>query len=150
LQIFAASFPDLAFDNNDSYLTGGLKMHEADCDVPSLGRTWHSFRPFAYLPLYELTAPPDSRAPFSSITHWTWEELHFNHRVLSVSKRAAYLRYLDLPLQAKRRMELAADLPSEDEVIFRARGWAIVSPDRVAGTPEHYRDYIGKSRAEFM
>jgi hypothetical protein len=70
--------PDLAPDNHDSYLTVGLKMHEADCGVPSLGRKWHSFRPFAYLPLYEVTAPPYSHAPFSSITHWTWEELHFN------------------------------------------------------------------------
>ena len=150
LQVCAASFPDLAPDNHDSYLTVGLKMHEADCGVPSLGRKWHSFRPFAYLPLYEVTAPPDSHAPFSSITHWTWEELHFNNRVLSVSKRVAYLRYLDLPSRAKRRMQLAADLPSEDETKFRAKGWEIVSPDRVAASPEHYRDYIGRSRAEFM
>jgi hypothetical protein len=89
-------------------------------------------------------------APFSSITHWTWEELHFNHRVLSVSKRAAYLRYADLPLRAKRRIELAADLPSADRSIFRGKGWEIVDPDYVAGSPEQYRDYISKSRAEFM
>jgi hypothetical protein len=150
LQVCAASFADLALDDHDAYLTVGMKMHDADCGVPSLGRKWHSFRPFAYLPLYQLSTLPDAHAPFSSITHWSWEELHFNHRVLSVSKRAAYLRYADLPSLAQRRMELAADLPSEDETIFRAKGWQIVSPERVAGSPEQYRDYIARSRAEFM
>jgi hypothetical protein len=150
LQVCAASFADLALDNHDSYLTVGLKMHEADCGVPSLGRKWHSFRPFAFLPLYESSSPPDSRAPFSSITHWTWEELHFNQRVLSVSKRTAYLRYTNLPSQARRPMELVADLPSEDETLLRANGWDIVSPDLVAGSPEHSRAYIARSRAEFI
>ena len=34
--------------------------------------------------------------------------------------------------------------------MLRAGGWAIVEPHTVAATPEEYRDYIGRSRAEIL
>jgi len=150
LQVCAATFPDLAIDTHDTYLTVGLKMHDADCGVPTLGRKWHPFRPFVHLPLYNCMAPSDKRAPFSSITHWTWEELHFNHRVFSVSKRAAYMRYADLPRRSGQTIELVADLPADDATMLLAKGWQLARPDEVTRTPEQYREYIERSRAEFL
>ncbi len=150
LQLCAATYPDLALDRHDFYLTVGLKMHDADCGVPTLGQKWHRFRPFVYLPLYNAGITPDRRAPFSSITHWTWEELHFNDRIFSASKRTAYMRYADLPQRTDRPIELVSDLPEDDLKTLRSKGWRVVRPHNVICSPEQYRTYIEQSRAEFL
>jgi hypothetical protein len=148
--VCAASFPELEIDDHDAYLTVGLKINDADCGIPLLGRKWHSFRPFSFAPANKAETNPGMEAAFTSITHWTWEELHFNRRVLSVSKRAAYLNFAELPLRTKRQFELAANLPPGDEPLFHSNGWRLVDPNRIAASPEQYLDYIHQSRAEFM
>lgn len=150
LQVCAATAEAFAIGDHDSYLTVGARIHQPDCGIPTLGYKWNSFKPFAYLPAYEIAADPGLRAPFTSITHWTWEELHFHKRVLSVSKRTAYMRYVNLPRYADRPFELSVDLPPDDEVLLRSSGWEIVSPAQVARSPEQYREYIRRSRAEFL
>jgi hypothetical protein len=72
--------------------------------------------------------------------------------VLSISKRDAYLRYLDLPRRAGRPFQLAANIhpddPTPDRALLRDHGWSLVEAHRVAPSPAHYRDYIASSRAE--
>ncbi len=90
LQISALTW-DLGLRDHDVFLTVGGKLHDADCTVPTLGRTWHPFTPFVYLPMWDAAPDPGCRAPFSSVTHWTWAELWLDDRVISISKRDAYL-----------------------------------------------------------
>jgi hypothetical protein len=75
-------------------------------------------------------------------------------RVLSRSKRDAYLRYLDLPARTGLPFELAANIDPGDETGDRAllasHGWNWVHPHAKAGTPSAYRSYIAGSRAEFL
>jgi hypothetical protein len=91
---------------HDTFLTVGQKLHDADCEVPTLGFSWHPFAPVIYLSMWDFAPDPGREAPFSSITHWTWAELWLQDRVLSISKRDAYLRYLELPRQTMRPFEL--------------------------------------------
>jgi hypothetical protein len=104
--------------------------------------------------MWQAAPDPGSDAPFSSITQWTWEELWWQGRVLSVSKRTAYLKYLQLPRVAQRLFELAANIGSEDPAgdrrLFRENGWRIVDPHEVSGSPSQYQEYIRACRAEFM
>src|SRR5262249_47403426 len=127
---------------------------EAQCGIPTLGLRWHPFRPFVHLPSWQVTADPGQEAPFTSVTQWKWEELHFQNRVLSLSKREAYLRYVTLPLMTGRRFELAANIghpdPVGDRDLLARNGWHVVDPHWVAPTPTAYRNFIRHSRAEFI
>ena len=151
LQISATQF-EMGVGDHHVHLSVGARLSDPDCEVPTLGLTWHPFLPFVYLPMWEAAPDPGPEAPFSSITQWTWEELSYHGRVLSVSKRAAYLRYVDLPAHTGRAFELAAFIgdkdPAHDREALRNGGWRVVDPHKVASTPETYRGYLRASRAE--
>ena len=152
LQVSALTW-DMGLRDHHVFLSAGTKLHEPDCKVPTLGVTWHGFVQFVYLPMWDVAPDPAPDAPFSSVTQWSWEELKLDGHPLSVSKRDAYLRYIDLPERARRPFELAANIRSDDEtgdreLIFKT-GWKLVNPHRVARTPSIYQNYIKHSRAEF-
>ena len=152
LQVSALTV-DLDLHSHQAFLTVGKKLHDTDCEVLTLGFKWHTFFPFVYLPMWELRPDPGQEAPFSSVTHWTWGELWLQDRVLSISKRDAYLRYLELPQRVRRPFELAANIDDPKDVIgdrelFERHGWKLVDPWEVARSPLAYQTYIARSRAE--
>jgi hypothetical protein len=121
--------------------------------VPRLGLKWGTYRPYVYMPMWPMTdADPD--APFTSITQWSWEELAMEGRPLSLSKRASYIRIVELPKRTARPFELAANIGendvADDRRLFARNGWRIVEPVSVAGTPKKYQEYLQKSRAEIL
>jgi hypothetical protein len=142
---------DYVYDHH-SFFTIGKKMHDADCEVPTLGLPWKTCTPFVYLPLWNTTGAASAQRPFTSVTHWTWGELWLKDRILSTSKRDAYLRYLELPVRTGRAFELAAvidaEIEAEDRAALSNSGWKIVDPWRVAKSPGDYHRYIQGSRAE--
>ena len=144
---------DMNLSAHESLLTLGMKVHDADCGIPTLGRQWFPFTPFVYLPMWAVGSDPANHAPFTSITHWNWGELEFNGRLLSLSKREAYLRYVELPKHAGRPFELAVSLakeddPTDDRARLQEQGWRLVNPWEIAQTPATYQKYIAESRAE--
>ena len=143
---------DMGVHDHDAFLSVGSNMQAADCEVPTLGVRWHPFTPFVYLKMWDARTEPNLRSPFTSVTHWTWEELWLGDRVLSCSKRTAYLRYLQLPSRTGRAFELAANIHAQDETgdreLLLSNGWNLVDPYAVAGSPADYREYIRNSRAE--
>jgi hypothetical protein len=145
---------DLAFRDHHVLLTIGARLHAADSTVPTLGFRWRTFEPLVYLPMWQSARDPGPQAPFTSVTQWTWEELPWQGGLISVSKRAAYLSYLDVPRLAGRPFELAANIsaadPTSDRQLLRAHGWRVADPHQVSASPAEYRDYIHGSRAEFM
>lgn len=144
---------DMGIHEHHVFLSVGRKLHDPDCEVPTLGVKWHHSSPVVHLPMWDVTPDPGEHAPFSSVTQWTWEELWLQDRVLSVSKRDAYLRYLELPQRAGRPFELAVNLHPKDRTgdreLLRNHGWKLVHPHRVARSPSSYQRYIKHSRAEF-
>jgi hypothetical protein len=151
LQVSALTW-DMGQHDHQVFLTVGSKMGDPDCEVPTLGLTWHPFLPLVYLPMWEPATDPGPRAPFTSITQWNWGELWLGARVLSIAKRDAYLRYIDLPERARRPFELAANIHPADQTgdreLLERHGWSLVDPHQVAGSPSTYREYIAQSRAE--
>jgi hypothetical protein len=144
---------DMGIHDHHAFLSVGTKLHDADCEVPTLGVKWHRFIQFVFLPLWDVAPDPGEDASFTSVTHWTWEELELQGRALSVSKRAAYLRYIGLPERTGRPFELAANIhpldTTGDRELVLKMGWKLVNPHRVARSPSTYQNYIKKSRAEF-
>jgi hypothetical protein len=153
LQVARLGF-DLEIEGHDVLLTVGAKMNDADCTVPKLGLEWRTFMPFVHLPMWECAPDPGPAAPFTSITQWTWEELAFGDRMVSVGKRAGYLPYVDLPRLVGRPCELAVNIgpvdPAGDRERFAAGGWTLADPHEIVSTPESYRDYIRRSRGEIL
>lgn len=153
LQISSLTW-EMGIHEHQVFLTAGTKLHDPDCDVPTLGLTWHPFTQFVYLPMWEPAPDPGTDAPFTSVTHWKWEELWFGGEVLSVSKRDAYLRYVDVPRRTGRPFELAANIHPDDATgdreLLLGHGWRLVHPYRVASSPASYRRYIRRSRGEFL
>jgi hypothetical protein len=144
----------MGLDDHHSFLTVGLKINDPDCEIPTLGKKWQSFSPFVYLPFWKQELDPGSHAPFSSITQWTWAELWYKDRVLSISKRDGYLRYIELPKIASRPFELAANIhPNDntgDKELLQSNDWKLVDPNQVANSPDSYQEYIALSRAEIV
>jgi hypothetical protein len=152
LQVSALT-ADQDIQHHQVVFTIGKKMHDADCEVPTLDLHWRTCTPFVYMPLWQVTADPGPNAAFTSVTHWTWGgELWWQDRLLSVSKRDAYLRYIELPQRVRRPFEIAAQIEHDDDTGDRENlerhGWRVVHPWEVAGSPEAYQHYIGGSRAE--
>jgi hypothetical protein len=143
---------DMDIHDHHVFLTVGKKMHDDDCEVPTLGLQWKTCTPFIYLPMWNTTRAPGPERPFTSVTHWTWDELWLKDRILSISKRQAYLRYVELPARTGRPFELAAvidaDKEAEDRAALSSFGWKIVDPWKVAKSPADYQRYIQGSRAE--
>jgi hypothetical protein len=145
---------DLEIDRHDVLLTVGAKINDADCEIPKLGLPWRTFMPFVHLPMWEFAPDPGFTAPFTSVTQWTWEELPMGDRMLSASKRTAFLPYADLPRVSGRNFELAANIgpedPAHDRERFTRGGWSLVEPHEVVATPEAYHDFIRRSRGELL
>jgi hypothetical protein len=87
----------------------------------------------------------------TSVGHWR-SYGSVEHEGVSYGQRAHSLRRLiDLPSRATGPFELALGIhPDEkDDLLALARnGWQLVDPDRAAGSPGRYRDYIQASFAE--
>jgi hypothetical protein len=153
LQI-AQSMVDLDLDYHDVFLTVGARINASDSLIPKLGHGWRTFEQLIYLPLWKCGSNPASDAPFTSITEWTWEELHYGGQIFSVSKRAAYLKYLRLPRLVNCSLELATNIghsdPTGDRVLLSENGWRLVDPHQVASCPRRYQEYIRDSRGEFI
>lgn len=151
LQVSALTV-DIDLYEHHTFLSVGKKLHDSDCEVPTLGLKWHTFTPFLYLPMWKVAPDPGPEAPFSSVTHWTWGELWMKNRVLSISKRDAYLKYIDLPRRARRLFELAANiLPTDqtgDRELLESHGWKLIDPWETVESPSTYQRYISKTRAE--
>jgi hypothetical protein len=147
---------DMGIDQHEVLFTVGTNVAGRDCEVPTLGRAWHIFRPFVHLPMWPAAPDPGASAPFTSVTQWRWDDEVFEWKdgLISTSKREAYLRYLDVPRLARRPFELAANIHPDDDTgdreLLQNHGWRLAHPERIAHTPELYRAYIERSRAEFV
>jgi hypothetical protein len=145
---------DMGMTDHDVFFTVGSKMHDPDCLVPDLGVTWHPLVPFVFLRAWEDAPDPGPEAPFSSVTQWEWREMWLDGRVLSRSKREAYLRYLDLPARTGVKFELAANIDPADDTgdreLLRSNAWGLVHPHVIASDPASYQRYIRGCRAEFL
>src|SRR4030095_15976229 len=66
-------------------------------------------------------------------------------------KRSGFLPFLDLPRHTDQPLEVALDLPPQDEqqFILEGRGWRGGDAHRVAAPPWDYQRYIQNSFGEF-
>lgn len=93
----------------------------------------------------------DLDASFTSIKHCWGGVLLLNNQQLSLSKRDAYMRHIDLPHLVDNKFQLAyhdTHDPVGDKALLKSKGWSFVNPWEIASTPNDCQNYIQRSKAE--
>jgi len=146
----------MTIPRHDLYFSAGAGVGKTGARFPDCGLRWlHSPEP-VYLPAWRPAAPlPD--AALTTVSNW-WAAQHeyilYGGQYHDNSKRAAYLRFLDLPRLAAAPLELAltlgeADCDRQERQMLENAGWRVYPLNDIKWTPQAYADYVRSSRGEF-
>jgi len=149
----------IEFPAHDVYLTSSPAVGRADSRIPTCGLEWHFVPEPVSLDAWHCL-PPMSGGPFTTVSNWWGDEwVELDGKLYDNQKRAAFLRYVDVPRDLGIPIELALTLGAggadlRDRRRLEARGWrvrALPSPEaRTAEwTPATYRSYVQASRGEW-
>ena len=129
----------------------GANFGAPDCRVPASDFTFIPTRPPVVLDWWEPVGA-DPAAPFTTVGSWeqTFKDVEFEGEHYTWSKHHEFLKLIDLPGRAPRRLELALSIGDhEAEAMLREHGWSVVDGAAVSATLESYRDYVRASWGEF-
>jgi hypothetical protein len=137
---------------HDAHFTIGETVGTSGARFPDCGVRWHYTPPPVFLPAWPPVRAPED-APYTTVTNW-WEGwIELDNRPINNDKRTAFLPYVELAERTAPGLELALTLDDytaeTDQRLFENRGWNMQDAWEVCSTPERYREYIQRSRAEF-
>jgi hypothetical protein len=141
---------DMNLAGHTHFVTVGQAIGQVGCDVPTCARDWiGTFQPVV---LGEWPAVAKTPEPaFTSVGNWRgygsieWAGVHYGQRAHSLRE------LITLPERLQEPVLLALGIHSEepsDLQMLADHRWGLVDPAIVAGTPEDYRAFVGRSRAE--
>jgi hypothetical protein len=143
-----------AFHGHDAFVTLGRNIGRADCAIPTCGLNWLTMAQPVVLDRWPVQAPQPLGA-FTSIGAWRGPNapIEYEGRIFGL-RCHEFRKFADLPSCCPgSRFELALDIhagDAKDTQLLRDNGWSLVDPMKVAGGPAEYRDFIARSKAEFM
>jgi hypothetical protein len=141
------------FRGHDDYVTIGENVGRPDCTIPTCGLGWVTTPQPVVLDLWPARGGPAGGA-FTSVVSWRGSYGPVEYRGRTYGLRAhEFRKFVQLPRLSGQAFELALDAhPGEvkDLRLLQDNGWSLVDPRAVAGDPWAYRDYVQRSRAEFM
>ncbi|MGA7732003.1 MAG: glycosyltransferase family 1 protein [Chloroflexia bacterium] len=124
--------------------TFGRRIGKPDCLIPHAGREWLTTVPPVYLPCWPVSQQEATH--FTSVIRWRgFHDVQYNGVEYGQRDRE-FPYFLELPRLTRQPFRIAAlgaDLASLEE-----HGWEAVSGEVESLTPEQYREFIGRSRAE--
>jgi hypothetical protein len=143
---------EMGQSSHDEFWTIGLNVGAKNCRLPKSPLKWKTFYPLVDTKLYR--ANPRPRSPkFTTVGQWYWSgAVEVDGDFPDLSKKHAFEKYLDLPkLVPQATFELAMNIKADDPELarLRQRGWHVVNPHRVTGTPQKYRRYLAGALGEF-
>lgn len=133
------------------FATYGENFGAPDCGVPATDIPYLRTRPPVILDWWT-PLEPNPKAPFTTVATWeqTWKDIEWNGQRYTWSKHHEFLRLLDLPRHASRRLELAlATRDAEARSMLRAHGWLVRDAAEISADADRYRDYLRTSWGEF-
>ena len=142
---------DMGFERHTHHFTVGQNVGRPGFAIPTDGVDWQP-----YLPPVVLDAWParidGSCERLSTIADWRGSQNALFEGRQYAGKREEFIRFLDVPQRAGRRIELALCIGQhdyEDLGLLLGHGWRVRDPYLYAGDLESYREFIQLSRAEF-
>lgn len=143
---------DLAdpFAGHDRFVSVGLGVGSAECDVPDCDLEWIPTLP--PVALEHWPAAPGGSA-FTSVATWRgpYGPVEYGGRTYGLRVHE-FRRFLTLPERAEAEFALALAIDPDDAADLerlRQAGWSLHDPTAVAADPDSYRRFIQASAAEF-
>ena len=141
------------FAGHDAFVTIGENIGDESCDVPTCGLPWITTRQPVVLEDWPVTPAP-ANGTFTSVATWrgTYGPIERDGRVYG-QRVHEFRRFIDIPQRTGRAFSLALDIDDgevHDLELLQQSGWQLLRPRDVAATPDTYRRFIQRSRAEFL
>jgi hypothetical protein len=128
------------FKRYDRLFTFGANIGTPACAIPVGDFTWHkTWQPVAMDEWQPTIAPGPA---FSTVMTWQIESF----TDVGGNKDQEFVKFIDLPSRTAQPFELAVNGP---EKLLREHGWTTVPAMQISRTPDLYREFIHRSRAEF-
>ena len=128
------------FRRFDHLFTFGANIGTPASPIPVGDFTWHKTWQPVTLDDWRSRTPPGDR--FTSVMTWQIESF----TDVGGNKDQEFVRFIDLPSRSSQPFELAVNGPQK---LLQSHGWSTVDAMQVSRTPDGYRDFIQRSKAEF-
>ncbi|MGH7556631.1 MAG: glycosyltransferase [Gemmatimonadota bacterium] len=142
----------IRFEDHDTFVTIGENIGEPGCTIPTCHLPWVT-TPLAVV-LDDWEPIPDPGKAFTSVVSWRGPFGPIEHNGRTYGLRVhEFRKFFELPQRTGEHFELALEIDPEDErdrAVLETNGWVLTDPVREAGDPWRYREYIRRSKAEFM
>jgi hypothetical protein len=142
---------DLSLSSHTAYFTTGQNVGKPYFPIPTQDIVWIPMLPPVCLSRWPAVSDPTCQR-FSTVADWRGSQDAIYEDTYYGGKRSEFIRFLDVPLQAEQRIELALTIGQhdyEDIGLLDGHNWRVRDPYAYAGDPESYQEFIQHSRAEF-
>jgi hypothetical protein len=142
---------EMGFANYNFFFTVGQNVGRPGFRIPTLGIAWEPTLPPVVLDLWPAHIDASCER-LSTIGDWHGSQYARFDGELYAGKREEFVRFLEVPRRAGRRLEPALSMwqhDYEDLGLLLRNGWCVRDPFLYAGDLESYREFIQSSRAEF-
>ena len=140
------------FAGHDDFVTIGENVGLPGCEVPTCGLRWITTPQPVVLEHWPAT--PDQTGHYSSVASWRGPFGPIDYQGRRYGLRVhEFRKFLALPQRTGQSFHVALDIdPAEtgDLALLQQNGWVLDDPRTAACDPWAYRDYLQRSRAEFM
>jgi hypothetical protein len=142
------------FKGHTDFVTLGRNIGRDDCAIPTCGLNWITMPQPIVLDHWPAQPLVDS-PPFTGIGAWRGPNAPIEFQGHTYGLRVhEFRKFIDLPVRCpETQFELALDIHPNDakdiESLHEHR-WSLVNPKHVTNGPDEYRNYIARSKAEFM
>ena len=148
----AAGNKGARLDGHDCFFTIGANIGAPDCPIPTCGIEWRKTRPPVLLDQWPC-ADAGAFDRFTTVASWrgAFGPVQVGGTTFG-QKVHEFRKFIGLPRRTGRHFAIALDIhPAEEKDIaaLRENGWRLDDPQRAAGTPSAFREYILHSSAEF-
>jgi hypothetical protein len=142
---------DIGLGPYDHFFTVGQHVGGPDFTVDTGDYEWHPILPPVHLPSWP--ARIDERARrFSTVADWRGSQTAELGGVRYGTKRSEFIRFLQVPLRTRRRIDLALCIGQQDHEdlgLLTGHEWRVRDPYQYAGDAFSYREFVQGSRGEF-
>ncbi len=133
-------------DRSEALFTIGQRIESPDCPIPTLGRKW--LKTVSPVVLQEWPFANDvGSGPFTSIIRWRGMK-DLNYKGVEYGQRnREFEKFFSLPSHTNQILKIAVTGGGNKRLADN--GWQAVDGWTVSKTPQQYRRFIQRSRAEF-
>jgi len=141
---------DVGLEGHTHFVTIGPALGSSTCPIPTGRLCWEKTLQPVFLEQWPC-ARLDSNGPYTTVANWrSYGSIAFSN--LRYGQKAHSWRSLiNIPQLSRREFLIALSIhpgDSEDLELLSENGWRLVDPLEVAGSPESYQKFIGRSRGE--